>query len=151
MSAFGLFLGLACLSAGQVLPPRVSTTARTQWRVPFEADTDKTERIRVYVSTDDGKSWVKVCEAASDIKAFDYSAPGVGTYLFAVQAVKKGGLVTPSGVDGLVPLFKVRVVQSGEVTKAAAEEVAKEISEIESRIAKLQSRLKELKRTSSPD
>lgn len=67
------------------------------------------EKIRVYVSFDQGKTWHVHATADATAVSVQYNATGDGELWFALQLLKKDGKSDPPDEKGLVASSKVRV------------------------------------------
>src|SRR5882672_7859093 len=82
-----------------------------QFNIPFKNDERNVNiaQLRLYVSTDQGRSWQHSVSAAPDARQFRYNAPQDGYYWFAVQTEDKTGVRFPRSEDDFRPSLKVMV------------------------------------------
>jgi hypothetical protein len=82
-----------------------------QFTIPFKSDPNDANiaQLRLYVSTDQGRTWKQSVSAAKDASHFLYTAPQDGLYWFAIQVVGKNGALFPRTADDLKPGLKVIV------------------------------------------
>lgn len=79
--------------------------------IPLNFDESKRASVRevlLYVSTDQGRTWLKVAEAKPDAKEFTYTARNEGLYFFAVQSVDKSGVADPPDVSKSPKFLKIQ-------------------------------------------
>jgi hypothetical protein len=107
LTAKGCVLYLALCGVGQQPPapsepvkPALSTvtTNKHQFHLPVlisAADRSRLSHVRLFVSTDKGKTWKVHAEGRPDTTAFQFSANRDGAYWFLVQTEDKGGTRYP--------------------------------------------------------
>jgi hypothetical protein len=112
----------------------------------------KIESVRVWVSTDEGKTWQMSGNISPVQRSFLYTAPGDGVYWFAVQAVFRDGTVDPAFRDGPeYPHLRVRVqTDESNVTSSkkpmSGKSADKDVEVYRARVAELEKRLNELEK-----
>ncbi|MGF1579101.1 MAG: hypothetical protein ACFCD0_07025 [Gemmataceae bacterium] len=79
-----------------------------------EADRKRIQSIKLYVSRDEGKSWVVASEVGPIEKTFLYRAQEPGTYWFSVQTIGVSGERNPLNVRNNPPDLRVLVVDRKE-------------------------------------
>jgi hypothetical protein len=93
------------------LPPLKNTTNRS-FRMPVAvspADRNALKCLRLFVSTDQGKTWQMWSEISPDTPHFEFTAPQDGTYWFQVQVEDKAGRREPRHPFRELPAVRVRV------------------------------------------
>jgi beta-lactamase regulating signal transducer with metallopeptidase domain len=65
--------------------------------------------LRLYVSTDEGKSWQQVASVPPEARGFDFNAPEDGVYWFTVSTLGRDGKETPPVGANMTPSVKVVV------------------------------------------
>jgi hypothetical protein len=66
------------------------------------------DRVRLYVSTDKGRTWQKAGEErAKETIVFSFTAPKDAEYWFAVQSVDKDGKTEPKGARKFRPQVRI--------------------------------------------
>jgi hypothetical protein len=81
-------------------------------RLPTGSDPDRVkgwDKVRIYVSSDRGKTWASAGEYAPSASEVRYQAPRDGEYWVAAQFVRTDGRAEPAGPEGLTARWKVRV------------------------------------------
>jgi RNA polymerase sigma factor (sigma-70 family) len=68
---------------------------------------DKLQRVHLYVSPDQGKSWQRVGSITPEVDGFRFTAPKDGLYWFAIQEEYPDGQLRPIGI--VPPQLKVLV------------------------------------------
>lgn len=68
-----------------------------------------TDTVRVHVSSDQGKTWVKHKEVSSTDICVSFTAPEDGEYWFAFQVISRDGKKSPADLKNLKPSSKFRV------------------------------------------
>jgi hypothetical protein len=76
------------------------------FKIPFAVDRE-TKCVRLFISTDLGKTWKKYAEATPDKKIVTVTVPKDGIYWFAAQTVGKNRLLNPEKISE--PTLKVLV------------------------------------------
>jgi hypothetical protein len=81
------------------------------FNIPFKNDQKSVNvaQLRLYVSSDQGRSWNFTAAAAPDSKQFRFDTPQDGYFWFAVQTVDNAGKLFPPSQDELKPNLKVIV------------------------------------------
>ncbi|MBI2803998.1 MAG: hypothetical protein HYX68_03335 [Planctomycetes bacterium] len=115
-----LFLLLMCLAVGGLVPimacaqepsAGVIFFQHRQFKIPFKNDqtTARITQVRLYVSTNQGRTWQYTATAAPIDQHFRFSTLHDGLYWFTVQTVDQQGKQFPAGVDDFKPNLKVIV------------------------------------------
>lgn len=80
-----------------------------QFRIPFHAGAGegRLKQLQLYVSTDQGRTWLASATAPPDQKFFRYTADRDGYFWFAVQTQDLEGRTYPATMDGASPSLKV--------------------------------------------
>lgn len=86
----------------QEVPSAPIHTSKSRFRIPFRFDERELQRIgarevRLYVSTDGGQTWKIGGTTNPTERRFDFTAPGDGTYWFAVRTVDVRSQLHPAG------------------------------------------------------
>ena len=89
-------------------------TTQTRFRIPYESDPAELARlqareVRLYVSSDEGRSWTLSQSVAPSTGRFTFEAPADGEYWFAVRTVDGAGRLYPPTGAGLNAGLKVIV------------------------------------------
>lgn len=66
-------------------------------------------KLRLWVSTDSGKTWKPAAQVSPDVAAFSYTAASDGMHWFAIQVVPRDGAADPADIGKLTPQLKVIV------------------------------------------
>jgi RNA polymerase sigma factor (sigma-70 family) len=82
--------------------------------LPFAVTVDPQDiaKLRLYASSDKGKTWQLVMDADHHVASFRYRAPADGYYWFSVEALRRNQPV-PTGEPRLSPQLKVHVNATG--------------------------------------
>ncbi len=82
-----------------------------EFNIPFKNDPTNLNvaLVRLYVSSDQGKTWQMSASSAPDGKQFRFSTPQDGYFWFAVQTVYKDGKLYPPTQEEFRPNLKVIV------------------------------------------
>jgi regulation of enolase protein 1 (concanavalin A-like superfamily) len=117
-----------------------------------EPDKAKSERVRLFVSQDRGKSWqhVKDCKPTEELVRF--TAEDDGLYWFALQVVGKDGNRKPAKLENLEPDVKVYVNTEGRTLKVQKTygELVQEVEGLRTKVERLEQRIKELEAGRKP-
>jgi hypothetical protein len=125
-------------------------------RIPFAIDPAAqrgVQALRLFASTDRGRTWQVAAQAAPSAQAFDFRAPTDGLYWLAVQTVAVNGQATPPP-EQFRPDMKLLVVASAPppppvppaplppafATDSTTAELRKRIAELERRLATIEKR-----------
>src|SRR4051812_36349210 len=79
--------------------------------IPLNFDESKrasVSEVRLYASTDQGRTWVEVAKTKPDAKEFTYTARTEGLYYFAVQSVDKNGVADPPDIAKAPRFLKIQ-------------------------------------------
>jgi RNA polymerase sigma factor (sigma-70 family) len=92
--------------------------------IPINTDSSRRgdlECLRLFVSSDKGKTWKLVDEITPERKSFTFTAPADGIYWFTVESVAKNGTKSPEDLRAASVQLKVMVDTSApsELRKAA--------------------------------
>jgi hypothetical protein len=81
------------------------------FKIPFETDPGerRLQQIRLFVSSDQGKSWIPSGTVAPERHYFEFRAERDGLYWFALQTVDLEGRTYPMNLEGVAPGLKVYV------------------------------------------
>jgi hypothetical protein len=106
-------LALVSLTFGPVgLPPDVYTMRDRHLQIPIRVNDarrgDLVELV-LYVSADQGRTWVGAGKAKPTQDAFNYHAEKDGLYWFSVQAVDRDGKYDPPDIAQVPPALKVMI------------------------------------------
>jgi hypothetical protein len=110
----GAFVACALVmleARGQDGGPGVIFFQHRQFRIPFKNDQKNVNvtQVRLYVSTDFGKTWKYTGAATPEEQGFRFSTPIDGLYWFAVQTTDQQGKLYPTSLDELKPNLRVIV------------------------------------------
>lgn len=116
--------------------------------IPFEVDPrpEAIDRLRLFVSLDQGKTWKHAKDAKPTDGKFTYTAPKDGLYWFAVQTVLKDGKNEPEEKDFDASL-KLYVNQERKAVRKPAkslEDLQREVEELQRTVAQLRRKIKAL-------
>ena len=125
-------LTLCWLTLGPAgLPPDVYPMRDRHLQIPIRVnDARKGDLVELvlYVSTDQGKTWVGAGKAKPTQDAFNFHAKEDGLYWFSVQAVDRDGKYDPPDIAQVQPALKVMIdTQRALVQIVAAERVGEEV------------------------
>lgn len=85
---------LASSEAGAVEPV---VTRQQEFAIPYRMTRDRTAReVRLFVSSDQGKTWRLISRAQPHVRNFRYRAPADGEYWFAIRTLHDGGQHLPA-------------------------------------------------------
>jgi hypothetical protein len=105
-----LGVGLAWLDASAQEPGAgVIFMEHRQFKIPFKNDQRGIVQVRLYVSTDQGRSWKFTSAANPEDQQFRFSTPSDGYFWFAVQTVDSQGKHFPPSLDNLRANLRVIV------------------------------------------
>jgi hypothetical protein len=109
-------LGLLALAApdparAQAPGQQLIYSPHRQFKIPFTVGPGKQnlKQLKLWVSTDRGKSWEHAAVAAPEQDEFQYIADRDGLHWFAVQTVDKQDRPFPPGLEGVTPHLRVVV------------------------------------------
>lgn len=136
------------------LPADVYAIKTRKFMVPFCVEPDRraeVKELRLYASTNEGKTWNQVATAAAMQSHFVFQAPTDGCYWFSVRMLIKDDSLEPKQIADLQPLLKVRVdtrrkPMSREV---AVQELKQELQYLQGNLRRLEQRLAELEKDES--
>ena len=82
-----------------------------QFKIPFKNDqkNGNITQVRLYVSSDQGRSWNFTATAAPEEQHFRFVTPQDGSFWFTVQTVDSQGKLFPPALDDFKPNLKVIV------------------------------------------
>jgi hypothetical protein len=156
MMRHGAFLALlGCLLAAAPAGARVGPplTDSDVWRtdsreflIPFRVDPgrgDEINEVRLYVSRDRGKTWVKAGTQSPSSDGFPFTAPEDGLYWFSVQMVTSDGRPHPADTAALSPGLKLRCRKRSPADGSILREVKDELRYLRQRILEMEKRLAE--------
>ena len=93
--------------------PGVETTYanKREFRIPFNPGpgAQNIKQLQLFVSTDQGKTWLPSAIVAPEQGKFQFVAERDGIYFFAVQTLDLQGKAYPATMDGASPTLKVIV------------------------------------------
>lgn len=126
-------LTLYWLAIGPAAPPSdVWTMRERNFEIPIvvnEARRNDLVELILYVSTDQGRTWVGAGKAKPTQPAFKFHAEKDGLYWFSVQAMDRDGKYDPADIAQSPPAMKVVVeTQKPLVQILAADRVGEEVS-----------------------
>lgn len=110
------------------------------------------EKIRLFVSEDEGKTWKLEKDFKPDDESAFFTAPHDGRYWFAVQEVLKNGDSRPAKLDGLAPALRVYVNSEGNTSTShkSCEESEGEVEQLRKKVEHLEKKIKELQSERKP-
>jgi hypothetical protein len=94
------------------VPADVSPINQRKFEIPIQVDAasrSKIKELKLFSSTDEGRSWQEVAVTSPDKGAFIYYAPADGVYWFSVQIVDQQGRLDPADIYKAPPGQKVLV------------------------------------------
>lgn len=156
MHGFALaFLGVSLAGDPIELPKDVYEIPSRRFAMPLRIGPDnreKIEKIRLFVSEDQGKTWKKKKNYKPSATRVVFTAPRDGQYWFAIQVVRKDGGMRPSDQDNLVPLMKVYINSERRVLKPqkSYEELQREVEQLRRTVEELQTKIKQLESDRKP-
>jgi hypothetical protein len=155
MHGFALaFLSLSLAADPLELPRDVVVMETRQFTMPIYVDParhGKMERIRFFISEDQGKTWKHSKDYKPDDQEVSFMAPRDGQYWFALLVEFKDGKSEPAEVDELIPAMKVYVNTEGKAVKRKTyEEVQREVEQLRKTVEQLQKRIKDLEADRKP-
>lgn len=116
LKTLGLAIALAAPAADDGGPvetdPSVVLCAHRAFRIPIElgpARSPDVSGIRLFVSTDEGKTWTNHLEGAADLDVVTYSATADGAHWFVIALVGADGRQVPERIEDVEPGLKVLV------------------------------------------
>jgi hypothetical protein len=106
-----VLLALAVPGPAQTNPGEIIYTRQAVLRIPLviEQGRENLREIRLFVSTDHGRSWYQSGATMPDAKGFEFRAPNDGQYWFTVQTIHRDNRADPPTVQGLRPQLKIYV------------------------------------------
>ena len=126
------------------------------FQIPISVDPDRREemeQIRLFISTDRGKTWKQAKSVSVEKKSFHFHAPSDGIYMFKIQTVFKDKHVIPEDINDGPPALKVRVQTTKEAVlhkaKNPDEEIAtlrEQVESLQKEVAAVRSKLSELEK-----
>ena len=109
LAIFCVLLGI-CAPADAAPPVNVPEmfTRLPTFKIPFNQNPGSRVRdVEFYVSTDGGRNWTYVSQAApsnrKEDNKFNYTAPSDGTYWFAVRSIDQNNVAAPPTLTDLQP------------------------------------------------
>ena len=146
----GFALTLAALAMDFVpveIPKDVLEFSEREFRMTLKTtQTDAITQMRLYVSTDQGKTWKHVRDYRPTAKFVQYKAPRDGQYWFSIQLVLKDGTSSPAQVKDLTPLRKLYINTRRRALKPkkSYEELERETRKLRREVEELRKRVREL-------
>ncbi len=129
------------------------------FKIPIYVDPERLpeiKQIRLFVSTDKGKTWKQIKSVPVGKGSVNYYAPKDGLYWFKIQAVRKDKQLDPEDIDEVPPSLRVLVQTTGEARqspespekeiaklRAHADSLQMEISDLRGKLAELEKKLGE--------
>jgi hypothetical protein len=118
-----MLLGPGWLWADTSLPDAVKTSQR-EFSIPYDLDAwdpggEKPVAVQLHMSEDHGVNWRVYSKAPAESGAFDFRAPQLGEYWFAVRTVDGNGKLWPETAPGpelrvvIEPLRAAQAVKAG--------------------------------------
>jgi hypothetical protein len=146
------FLGFACVTE---LPKDVYEIKTQQFAMPIQyepEDQAKMERVRLFFSEDQGKTWTHRRDFKPSAERVIFTARHDGLYWFALQVVYKDGTSIPDNRDDLDPVMKVYVNTEGKplIKRKSYEQLQREADQQRKTVDQLQKRIKELEAERKP-
>ncbi|MDY3556528.1 hypothetical protein R5W24_005694 [Gemmata sp. JC717] len=158
LSMPGLAIGILSICAAVVpakLPSDVFESTTRWFLLPVALDPalkGKAETIRIFVSSDRGKTWKHEQDCKATIGKVTIGVADDGLYWFAAQVVLKGGSRTPSELTDLIPGQKVFVNTTGrrvDIQKSYSN-LLRENQELSNRVEELQKQLRDAESRRKP-
>jgi hypothetical protein len=156
MHGFALaFLGLALCADPVELPKDVEEIQSRQFAMPLNFDPsrqDTIQRVRLFVSEDQGKTWKHEKDYRASDKQVTFTAGRDGHYWFALQIDFKNGKSEPARIEALAPAMKVYVNTERKAlkTQKSYEDLQREVEELRKTVEQLQKKIKELEAERKP-
>jgi hypothetical protein len=131
------------------LPKDVYEIETRQFTLPIlgkPVELANVEKVRLFVSEDQGKNWKHKNDYKPSDKRAIFSAPRDGQYWFAVQVVLKDGRREPAELEDLAPATKVYVNSERRTLKSqkSYEELQREVEQLRGTVEQLQKKIKQL-------
>lgn len=150
-----LFLAMVFAADPLELPKDVYEIQTKHFAIPFRVMPDyqdKIEKMRLFVSQDQGKTWKHKKDFRPNDKRVIYTPPHDGLYWFSLQVVLKNGERNPADLDDLIPNMKVYVNSEQKTLEArqSYEELQCEVEYLRKTIDELQKNIKELESNRNP-
>jgi hypothetical protein len=111
MGGLALALGFS-LVGNPALPKDVIQYPKRDFQIPFNIATnsEKIEKLRLFVSADRGKTWKHVMDRKPDGKFFKVSFErDFQQYWLAIQTYSESGAIGPAEISELQPGFKIYI------------------------------------------
>lgn len=99
---------------------------------------DEIDHVRIFVSEDEGRTWVPLARCSVGDRAVMFHSPRDGVYWFAVQTVLKGG--------GREPRFIAKLTASQKVCVNTRPRPPRTVRELEQELDELRERVRRLER-----
>ncbi len=149
------FFGLTLAADPLELPKDVQEIQTRRFAMPIGIDPDRRdeiEKIRFFVSEDQGKTWKHKRDYKPTDKHMIFTAPSDGLYWFAAQVMFKDGGSEPAELNDLVTARKVYVNTERRVLKAQKSyaELQREVEQLRKTVERLQTRIKQLESDHKP-
>jgi hypothetical protein len=116
---------------------------------PFDDSSRRCDRLRLFVSRDQGTTWSQQTDYSPNESAAKYVAPSDGEYWLAIQRLWNDGRSVPDAPEKLSPELKVRVGIATQPLRPAPPpaDLLQEVGQLRVEVAQLQRRLAELEGT----
>lgn len=113
---------------------------------------DEIERIRLFVSRDQGKTWKHAKDYKTSDEEVTFVAPRDGLYWFALETVFQDGTKTPPDRKDFFPVRKVYVNTERKALKVQKSyaELQREVVELQKTVKRLQKKIRQLKSNRKP-
>lgn len=148
----GFMLAVLGLSLGAdpvELPKDVHELNTRGFLLPLNVDPklqDEFERVRLFVSKDQGKTWNHERDCKPSDKRVVFLADHDGHYWFAIQTHLKNGTYVPAKLSELSPAAKVYINTERKALKVAKsyEDLQREVEELRRTVERLQAKISAL-------
>ncbi|HEX3658793.1 MAG TPA: hypothetical protein VHV55_23575 [Pirellulales bacterium] len=117
-----ILLAPGWLSADTSLPEAVKTSQR-EFSIPYDLDDwdptgEKPVAVQLHLSEDHGVNWRVYSKAPAESGAFDFRAPQLGEYWFAVRTVDRNGKLWPDSTPRPEMRVVVEPLRAAQAVKA---------------------------------
>ena len=142
------FISIWAVAVPPKLPRDVHEYPSRNFHVPLTLDEGtraKVERMRLFISEDQGKSWKHYQDCKPTAVKAAYNLPDDGLYWLSTQLVFKDGKCEPSDLADLIPDQKLFINTTGRpvgVPKSYAD-LRRENQELRKRVEELQKKLED--------
>ncbi len=132
-------LCLACLGVSAA-PEDTAVLNSRDFTIPIHIDAERrmdVRELKLYCSSDLGKTWELVAAAPPDRESCAYRAPADGVYWFTVQVIDRAGKTSPTSPFDVAPGLKVRVNTEKEKPRTLSDKDAAELVALRAEVRRL--------------